>query len=230
MTLSIHWSTQTVDANDAGDLVSVSREHELRFDAVTKEVQEWAGVSTEHPVEGGTSSDHKTPQQDIITLEVRVTNQPLDVPPPSGFVRRNVVTTLDTKTVRGMTVQGYSKAFDRVADVSDTLYRLAREPILVTVATRFRTYESVSIERVVWPRTKPSDVHTFNIDLKRITVVSTRQVEAPESREARGQSETDSGAQEGQEATSDPGAESMAHRANEAFQEDGLAGVLGLFS
>lgn len=228
--LTINWSTSILQTDDAGDLVASDTEHVLRFDAVTKEVHEWAGVSTEHPVEGPSISDHKTAQPDLLTLEVKVSNQPLGDPPPSGYAAGGVTSFVDVSdVVKGVSVRQFSREFDRVADVMFTLHRLAREPTLVTIITEGRTYSSVSIERVVMPRDSASDIRTFSLDLKEISTVTTREVAAPESREARGQRAGDRGSQEGREAAEGGGAnESIAHRVLNAYQEDGGAGVLGL--
>lgn len=195
MTLQVSWDTEQTQFDQSGISITDSVFHVLEFDCVTAETHESTSVITEHAVESGAPvADHKRANPDRISIEVVVTNTPLDAPPPSGFASSNVGV---RTSQNGARVREFSTEFDRVQDVIDTLDRLRLEAVPITLATRWRTYDNVQVLSVVRPRdATDGDSARFTIDLVSVRTAFAREVDAPIPREPRGVPRRDRGTRE----------------------------------
>ncbi len=200
MSLTISWNTQTT-ALVEGDLIARSYEHTLAFDCVTSITVEGVSTLTKHAVESGAPiSDHKRADPRTVTIEAIVSNTPLDVPPPSGYGNSNDVTTSLEKEGKGAVIV-FSREFDRIQDVIETLDRLRLESTPVTLSTGRRTFDEVQIVQVTEPfEVEDGDSQRFTIAIQEVRIAQSRTVETPRPREPRGASRTDRGGQEGESA------------------------------
>lgn len=200
--LSITWATDVVDIDpESGERVGSTEFHILEFDCTTKELHGATASVAEHNVEDGSPiADHKRADPDVISLEVMVTNTPIRVPGGSGFGETNAPSGSFRASPNsdGIVLQ-FDREFDRVSDVLKVLRRLTKAPVLVTVETSVETYENMTLINVSAPR-EGMDAIKFSIDLKALRIVETSLVDAPEPREPRGSSASNSGNQEGEDA------------------------------
>lgn len=236
--IQLAWSTEALTETVSGDQVFEGQEHLLEFDAVPQLTAAFSAVVTEHPVERGAPlSDHKIPNLERLTLQGVVTNAPITSPPPSGFGPLQGPQGQRDKTGVGATALVFTESFDRISDVLSSLRRLVQEPIIVTVTTPDRVYESMTVVSVSVPQDTPDDSRTVLVDLMQYNEVDVSLVDAPEPREPRGQRAQDSGSQETEEeeeATEDSGAgQSALARAADAgvsaFREGGYGAAMPAF-
>lgn len=205
MTLAISWATEDEQTDEDGSLVLTQTFHTLEFDAVMREEHSAESDLTEHVVESGAAiSDHKRPKPRNISIEAIVSNTPLSFPPQSGFATGTITSEVrpDTGPAQA-TVRSFSGEFDRIQDVEQTLDRLRREAIDLTVETRVRTYENVQLLSVNIPRTDPEDAITVALSLREAFRASTLTVEAPLPREPRGGAATETAAEPEEEEVDD---------------------------
>lgn len=216
MTLQITWATETETTNDAGDTEVGTAFHILEFDAVTSEEHSAESELTSHVVETTEAiSDHKRPKPRRINIEATVTNTPLGFPPSSGFNGRAVSAEVRKQVGDAKAnVVVFSEEFDRITDVEQTLDRLRREAIDLTVATRVRTYENVQLVSVSIPRKDPVDAIDIRLELREVFRAETQTVDAPQPREPRGQGRRAS--------ASEPREETVAEDADEDTADQSL--------
>lgn len=190
----------------------VFTENVLQFDCVTSETHEGISELTEHAVETGAPiSDHKREKPRRLTIEALVTNTPLAAPPPSGYddgtrVTAEVQAEGEDAAGEGQQARAqvvvFSAPFDRMGDVFETLDRLRRDAVFVTITTRVRTYESVQIVSVTAPReAEDGDSLRFGIECQEVRIAETRSIDTPAPREPRGGTPRERGAREGTEET-----------------------------
>lgn len=223
MTLQISWATETTTLDPAArDLVGSQTHHVLMFDVETRISHKGASELTTDAVESGEPiSSHKRAIPETISIEALVSDTPIGNPPPSGY-QSGAAPVGNPTAIDGATVMVYTAAFDRIADVTNTLRRLRLEATPVTITTRVRTYTDMQIVAV----DETEDVETgdavlITVDAQKVRVVVTRDTDLPVPREPRGSATTDRGAQEG---TDETDRRSTLRRAEEDYQARRAAG------
>lgn len=209
MTTQISWSTDSISGDDAsGENVLTTAFHLLAFDAVMSEEHDEESELTDHVVETREAiSDHKRPKPQTYRMAATITNTPLDAPPPSGFgsvtpsasVRKNVGSAKANVVV-------FSEDFDRVGDVLDTLNRLRREAIDLSVETSTRTYENMQLIQVRRSReggTEATDAASVDLVFREVFRGETITVDAPVPREPRGAPRSETATEPEDEDTTD---------------------------
>lgn len=195
---------------------------EIKFivvDATLRELHSHSAVATSHPVEQGAPiSDHVKPDQDLLSVEVYVTNTPIISPNvdgangDQGSNSLRVETKTQTKGAKvsregqvtnaeyeGKTVQAsagvlkFPAPFDRVVSVYEVLARLCKEGVEVTVVTSLRQWDSMLISSVSAPGS-PHAV-TFSVDFQEVRFADTENVGTPEALETRAERARRRGAQ-----------------------------------
>lgn len=199
--LAITWETETITQSSEGDLAATVVFHTLEFDAVTREQHIASALVTEHAVEGAVAvADHKRPEPRRITVETYVSNTPIGPPPASGYGPLDGPAASVGKAESGGTVRIFSDPFDRIGDVWATLQRLVSESTILSVSTRYQTYDNVVLISVDTPRTGgqgAGDFVTATLDFKEVRIAETSLADVPRPREPRAQAQVDAGAQEG---------------------------------
>ena len=192
------------------------QEFVIVFDAIEADTTDATATLSTHPVMD--VADHKHPGRDILTLEARVTNSPLGDVPASG---------LGLPDVQLLEDGTYSAPFDRVRDVAESLFYLARRPILVQVSTAVKDHDSLSIVSVSAPKTDSTDSVRFTIVAEQVRIATTLTVAASAlPREDRGSSRTQTGAAEGE---TDQGSASSRQSRLRAIQRQAEEGGFGSF-
>lgn len=132
----------------------------IEFDAVVNEEHEWTADATSNPVEDGAPvSDHIIEQADRIKIRAVISDTPL-----------RTSTSADAAMAEGDITQ---PAFDLIR-------RLMKARELVTVYTRFLTYENMAVTDVSIPRSSRSDgALEMDISLVHIRTVATETVDVP---------------------------------------------------
>lgn len=128
------------------------------IDAVVAEEHGIKVDTTEHPVERGANvSDHRRVKPDRIKLKGIMSNYPVKLFASAGGAKDYVINTWDM--------------FKKWRDRGD----------LVTITTSLETYESMMIEDVTVPRdSKRGNVLEFDVIAKRLRIVDSEEVPAPE--------------------------------------------------
>lgn len=192
MTVQISWSTDSISSDDAsGENVLTTAFHLLAFDAVMAEDHEEESELTDHVIETREAiSDHKRPKPQTLRMEAIITNTPLAAPPPSGF--GSVTPSAEVRKSVGSAkanVVVFSEEFDRVGDAIETLNRLRREAIDLTVETSTRTYENMQLIQVRRARAggeDATDAASVDLVFREVFRGETITVDAPVPREPRG--------------------------------------------
>jgi hypothetical protein len=200
----ITWLTTDIEADftESGDSVfsATVTEHELRLDGVLRESHAHASIITDRAIdEGMPLVFSKRVQPDRITLEGVVTDAPIGDVPPSGFGRDGIqgeIRALDLTGGARANVLQFSQPITRVRDVHETVSRLAKEAIEVTVTTGSRTYVGVQVESVEVSRGS-GEGGSANVEISLRSVrIGTTQSTDPQPREPRRQAPRDRGHQE----------------------------------
>lgn len=176
----------------------------VTFDLTISEGHEMTSEVTEHPVEVGSNiSDHVRPNPQALTLELYVTNTPIEdigrgsvgliemqlprytppLAPTPGFLFSQRIE--DPPVPLRVQVLQFDQPFDRVKEVHDTLLDLWTKGATMSVVTSVRTYDTMVLTSVKMPRNEPGGA-TFSLDLKQIRTVTTATVKAPAPAEKRG--------------------------------------------
>lgn len=197
LTYSLEATTQD---QTTGETAVSSALRVLEFDAVTSVSHEAGAALTEKAVEGGVTSDHKSPSPRRISVEAWVSNVPLGAPPPGGL-DATVSADVTSQPETDANVIGFSEAFDRVRGVFNELHRLAREPVAISLSTPVQDYEDVQLVSVTTPTDQETgtDAARFSLEFQEVNVVETRDTATPIPREPRGAGAGSNGAQEGAE-------------------------------
>lgn len=187
--ISINWS-------DGGNLKRVM------FDAGVGETHLWTATVTEHPVEKGVAiTDHVRPGAFRISLDLWVTNTPIDLPSGAddsfteGAQRQTSrldltpgAVPLDGSARRGdpvgsATTYQWSAQFDRVRKIYDALTNLILNPPVsgITVLTTLATYDSMEIVNISVPRSASTGNNAmhFTLDMQQIRIVESQTVATP---------------------------------------------------
>jgi len=180
---------------------------ELHFDAVLSEEHSRTATVTDYAVEQGVNvADHVRPDVDEVTLEVFVSNQPinstdaqllpltLDIPQPGGgtFLEGGTSALLD----KGLQLVGLAKGYptqltyqvlqfsadaDYVATAYETLTKLRDTATLLNVTTPRQLYQNMVLAKIGMTRNPQigSGGANFSLEFKGIRIVSSAVVAAP---------------------------------------------------
>lgn len=203
---------------------STAFDRQLRFDVVTTETHTFANVVTDQPVERGANvSDHVRATPDTVTLDVVVTNTPLDgapnmlgtarrgdvvptaleLPPPPlppGLLFGGIGAALSAGLRQPPKVQTFRafSEFDSVAEIYATIKQLRDVGQLVSVISPLNDFDNMVITSVTVPRTAAdSSALLMTIEFKQIRIVETRQTTEPIPTETRGKKPKSSGVKGG---------------------------------
>lgn len=165
-------------------------------DACVEEAHDGSSDVTEDAVESGAPiSDHVRQKQNMLTLQIVISNSPIVQPPDqmSGVTSSMQAVQL-TGTKQQAVLLTYSGNFDRVGVVHDELHRLKDEGVLLTVTTSLKTYDSMILYGISVKR-NASYAHALyaNLTFKQIRIAQTQTAPAPSIPRAR------SGAARGQQ-------------------------------
>lgn len=160
----------------------------VTFDATPGDTHLWTATVTEHPVEKGAPiTDHVRAGAFRLSLDVIISNTPIDLPGPNddsfteGALRQLTVRDLGG----GIKVATYdwSNGFDRVGKVYDALTNLIVNPPQdgITVMSSLSLYDLMEIVGISVPRSSAmgSKAIRFTLDLQQITVVESQTVATP---------------------------------------------------
>jgi hypothetical protein len=210
----------------------------LYFDAVLTEQSEHTASVVEHTVESGADiSDHVRDGNDRITLEVFVSNTPIEdvngwyggsvqgvaldvpsskkLPAPTPGALLNAAVAAATDLIAGKkaykaSVLKFPSKFNAPKDVLTQLEAWKKGAVLGKVILPWKTVENVVITRVAANRTAATgDAATFTIDLQQIRLVETKLVTSPVPTEIRGKVAISKGKQPTTEKTTSEGKKSI---------------------
>jgi hypothetical protein len=192
----------------------------VNFDLTLSEGHETTAQITEHPVEDGVViADHIREDPDVLTLEVFVTNTPLNdlggrgavftkalslpvyEPPlrplPGSLIRAIKGEILSAiRPALNVSVLQFDEPFDRVREIYETLLQIKKGRVLSSAVTSIRTYESMALIGVSVPRTvETGGAASITLSLKQIRTVTTATVAAPKPAEPRGAGAQNKGGQ-----------------------------------
>lgn len=203
----------------------------LSFDAVMSETYEESSTLTDFPVESGANiTDHIRDQPKKISFEVLVTDTPhvadnrvnpdagprgalvsvpLDI--PAAPTQRNFLglarLALGALGLRGKkdssaTLLKFTSEFSAISDTLEVLSKLRKEGRLIDVVSRDWFAEGMVIESISKPRRADDGMSsTFNVNLKQIRIVETRQTVAAVPAEPRAKGKVDAGKKDGTDAS-----------------------------
>jgi hypothetical protein len=178
-------------------LVSMDGLDVIRFDVITQETHTLKNAITENPVEsGGNVTDHVRAELDTITLEVFVSNQPID--PQDRFSVDGVSGSVSPVFVgvdKTVNVLVFDQMIDNVSETFSRLRRLRDNATLMHVVTKVWDYTDMVIQEVGVPRTaSEGDGAKMTISFKQLRLVSSKLVPAPIVTEPRAKKAVDKGA------------------------------------
>lgn len=190
------------------------------FDAVTSQSHDSQVQIAEHPVETGSNiADHARTEPERVTLEAYVTNNPLSTDPGVEANQENLELDLPPKPFSGISTSalvgaigdalfsGAKTASGSVNDGQDrarAVYELLKDARdkhrRIRCVTTLAEYDDMLIERLGVPRTiEDGEGISFQIDLKKIRIVTSKIVDAPEPAELRGQGTESKGSKAGKD-------------------------------
>ncbi len=187
----------------------------LYFDCCVSESTELDSDATENPVEEGANvSDHVKKQLNKISLELFVSNSPIEDVNNRGFSLQSVplkferhnapiplnplgaVTSFASAAIGALVggndeisaqIYKFGTDFDAVAETLGVLETLRDTAQLIDVVTPKRLHESMFLEKISMSRDgKTGDGATFKIDVKELRKVKVSLVNAPIPTEVRG--------------------------------------------
>lgn len=147
-------------------------------DAVMREGTTSSSEVTDNPVEEGANvTDNVRDKDDRLTLELTITNTPIDV--PASHMSGVTGTTRDDG--KGAVVLQFTGEFNRRRAVYDDLQRVRKLALRFSIETDLRDYEDFVIESISGDRdaTSGSGVK-ITLQMKRIRFVTTRIVAVPQ--------------------------------------------------
>lgn len=135
----------------------------LEFDSIDSETHDWQRDVTQNPVENGSPvADHIIEKPRNLTVTGMISNSPI-----SG-------SSIFTSLISG------SNTEDAVANAFSTLDALYKSRSLVTIYTRYATYENMVLTSINIPRTPDvGDAIVFTIQATQIRIVSTQTTSLP---------------------------------------------------
>lgn len=188
--VTFSWTDESVTSEGSTNTINSSA-NVLEFDAVVRLVRTSKADVTQYTVESGAGlTDHKKKLPRTITVTGLVTNTPTDAPPPNGKGESTGVT-VSTRNAPDGNYLVFSREFDRVQDVWDSLQSLVENPIFVTLDTPQQTFERVTVTAVEQAKDDPNNNAIFVVTLQEIFVGETETVEVPIPLNPRGQSSRD---------------------------------------
>lgn len=178
----------------------------ITMHAVVSETHTLANTITDHPVESGFNvSDHSRPEPEIVALDCRISNTPLNPQQRTQAIKAGEFTVQsasgDAAGAIGST-DGYAfQQWRKLRDLRDA-------GSIVKVSTTLGDYDSMAIQSITLPRNARNyDAIAFSITLKRIRVVQnklTRSVVAKDPRAQKKKSAGNKTPKEAAEADVDP--------------------------
>lgn len=189
--------------SDNGNLKQIS------FDATPSETHIISATITEHPVETGVAlTDHVRQNPFKITVEVVISNTPIDLPSAAddsftdGAKRQSQQVNLSlaqtsqiTQLASGSspaktsglspsaqaTVYQFSSQFDRVRKIYEALQTLVDNATPITIQTTLALYDNMEIASISIPRSSEMGANAmrFTIDCQEIRTVESQTVPTP---------------------------------------------------
>jgi hypothetical protein len=200
----------------------------VQFDVVTVITHEGTVEVTEHPVEEGSDiADHARPVPEFLSIEGFVSNKPMasnpgvdkiasfrqvDLkypphdPPLNLSIGQAITGAIDAITGKDpfpaqVTALAFDTFVNRIRQIAEKLEDARLNSRLIRVYTSLREYENMVLLREAEPITADDGSGcTFQVDLKRIRIVTAETVEAPQPAEARGATTKAKGSKAGQQA------------------------------
>ncbi len=213
----------------------------LRFDAVSSETHESLLTLTDHPVEVGANVvDNAREMPDTITIEGFISSKPLRSNPgmagvlPDGTFDLNIPkkdlqlsVTSAIGALGDLIDPGPSSATAQVATSDfpnrlratyETLRQMQKDRSLASVVSGMTTALSMMVTRVGAARTLADGTGaTFHVELRKVRLVSSETVDAPEPTEKRGMIAADAGSQGTKDANAGKTQKSLAVKAATAL-------------
>lgn len=157
-------------------------------DACVEESHDGSADVTEDAVESGAPiSDHVRQKQDVLTLQIVISNSPITQPPDQmSGVTSSVTAVALTGVKQQASLLTFSGNFDRVGVINDELHRLMNEGVLLTITTSLRTYDNMVLHGISAKR-NVTQAHALYAQLtfKQIRIVQTQTAPAPSVPRAR---------------------------------------------
>lgn len=153
-------------------LKSVTKIDAIEVDATVSESHNGEVEVTEHPVEFGANiTDHARPKAVMLTIEGIVSNTPLNRTQQRRKVNLGFSFSFETTTIADQIVGQPGVAEAAFAQ----LQAMRDNPQPITIATKYRTYESMVITSLVVPRNASTgDAVRFTATFKQVVIVKNR--------------------------------------------------------
>ncbi len=218
--ITLEWETDTTRTNQTGGDARETVTNQLILDAAVSETHDLSAIQSTHPIEDGSDiTDHVRKELDVITMEVAISNTPIDTLTSPNMQRTSVSLTLpplkqlvsgasgkelgkveSTDRSVGVTVVSSALRLDRPMEVYDEIYEIMEKSIPVNIiGTRFGDFDGNIINNVSFPVSNHSGI-LFTITFKELSVVVTETVDAPSPRVERGRRRRNRGNQTASEA------------------------------
>lgn len=182
---------------------------QITFDATPGETHLISATITEHPVEKGVAlTDHVRQNPFKITVEVVISNTPIDLPSAAddsftdGAKRQSTQVNLSLQQTQQITqlasgsspsktsslspsaqatAYQFSSQFDRVRKIYEALQGLVDNATAITIQTSLCLYDSMEIVSISVPRSSEMGANAmrFTIDCQEIRTVESQQVATP---------------------------------------------------
>lgn len=203
--------------------------HTLRFDAVMSEQASDTSVITEYAVEEGSpAADHIRDESETVTLGVKMTNTPmhgesyvtgekigavntikLNVPkfeppflPTPGAISGAINSVIGNgETPEQATVLLFRKPFNFVSEMLVKLKEIKKKRYACTVVTAMIDYENMMLIGIAPDRSNSEDAAKFDLQFKKINIVTTKKTAAPVPAEPRGKKKKSAGVKDANHAS-----------------------------
>jgi len=202
----IDGTSRSFDA-DTGEFAEQGTHRSMAFECIMTTTEERSSEVTEHNVEEGAAIvDHMRPKPDLIGIDVRVSNTPMDWEDPDGIARKygaqQQTVSLDdgrNPALAGVSANlvGFTQDRNVLADTVAELDQLRLDAVRFDVVTRSGYYAGMVVEKATIKRElKNGKGGDIAISLRRIRVVSSQTVASPKPKEPRGQLKVSKGEQQ----------------------------------
>lgn len=179
----------------------------MHFECIISTGLEKSSVVTEHPVEEGANIvDHMRPEADRISLEVKISNDPIDYDDPDGVATQygGSVQTVNLDDGQNRQLSGlkaqlltFPSGFNVLADTQAKLDQLRLAGTRFDVAMPSGYFANMVVEKVSEKRVAASGSGgDLSIALKKVRVATSQTVASPKPKEPRAQLKVDKGQQQ----------------------------------
>jgi hypothetical protein len=202
VSVTIYWDRESTITDPEGGDTIVTESGDLTFDVLVSETYSMLATVTSHAVEEGAPiTDHINVQQDRESMELIISDSPMDV----AMVDGAAVTDLDLGNGQVASVLQVPDNTSRSADAFLTLRSLLSRGFLVDVEGARRPMEGWVIESVSTPRrVEDTGALVCTVSFVEIRTATFEEIDAPAPRVERARNRRDQGrnnAQEGADGT-----------------------------